>query len=121
MLRSALYEMFAAFDFASPSTSNGDRGSTMVAPQALFMLNSDVVGNASSGFAARLAREAPSSVPKRIRLAHEIAFSRPAEADEIESWSAFLDRYQTAARDRAAAWTAMCRILIASNEFVYVQ
>ena len=121
VLRSALYEMFAAFDFASPSTSNGDRGSTMVAPQALFMLNSDVVGNASSGFAARLAREAPSSVPERIRLAHEIAFSRPAEADEIESWSAFLDRYQTAARDRAAAWKAMCRILIASNEFVYVQ
>ena len=121
VLRSALYEMFAAFDFASPSTSNGDRSSTLVAPQALFMLNSDLVGDASGGFAARLARDAPDSVAERTRLAYEIAFSRPAAPDEIESWSAFLDRYQAAAGDWAAAWKAMCRILIASNEFVYVQ
>ena len=121
VLRSALYEMFAAFDFANPSTSNGDRGSTMVAPQALFMLNSDLVDEASEGLSARLAREAPGSDAERIALAHEIAFSRQVEASEIENWSAFLARYQEAAGDRAAAWKAMCRILIASNEFLYVQ
>ena len=121
VLRSALYEMFAAFDFANPSTSNGDRGSTMVAPQALFMLNSDLVEEASEGFAARLVRETTGSDAKRIALAHEIAFSRKAEVEEIENWSAFLTRYQAAAGDKAAAWKAMCRILIASNEFLYVQ
>ena len=121
VLRSALYEMFAAFDFASPSTSNGDRGSTMVAPQALFMLNSDLVDEASRGFAAKLAREAPDRDTKRIDRAYEIAFSRQADGDEIESWSAFLDRYEEAAGNRTAAWKAMCRILVASNEFLYIQ
>ena len=49
VLRSALYEVFAAFDFASPSTSNGQRGSTLVAPQALFMMNSALMDAASRG------------------------------------------------------------------------
>ena len=121
VLRSALYEMFAAFDFASPSTSNGDRAATMVAPQALFMLNSDLVDEASGGFAARLAQQVPGDDAERIGFAHEIAFSRPSEPDETESWSAFLDRYEAATGDRDAAWKAMCRILIASNEFLYIQ
>lgn len=121
VLRSALYEMFAAFDFANPSTSNGARGATMVAPQALFMLNSDSVDEASAGFAARLARQIPGSDAERIVLAHEIAFSRPSERDETESWGAFLDRYEAATGNRDAAWKAMCRILIASNEFLYIQ
>ena len=121
VLRSALYEMFAAFDFASPSTSNGDRGATMVAPQALFMLNSDLVDQASAGFAARLVQRTSGDDAERIGLAHEIAFSRPSEPGEIESWNAFLDRYEAATGDRSAAWKAMCRILIASNEFLYIQ
>jgi hypothetical protein len=93
----------------------------MVAPQALFMLNSDLVDEASAGFAARLARQIPGGDAERIGLAHEIAFSRPSERDETESWSAFLDRYEAATGDRDAAWKAMCRILIASNEFLYIQ
>ncbi|MBM4077746.1 MAG: DUF1553 domain-containing protein, partial [Planctomycetes bacterium] len=43
VVRSALYEVFSAFDFADPSTINGQRDRTTIAPQALFMMNSEFV------------------------------------------------------------------------------
>ena len=121
VLRSALYEVFAAFDFASPSTSNGRRGATMVSPQALFMMNSGLVEEASRRFAERVQREAPASDAARIRLAHEIAYSRPPERDEVATWSDFLGRYESVTGNRAAAWQGLCRVLISSNEFLYMQ
>ena len=39
VLRGALYDMFQAFDFPDPAVSNGDRATTTVASQALFMMN----------------------------------------------------------------------------------
>ena len=121
VLRSALYEVFAAFDFASPSTSNGRRGATMVAPQALFMINAELMEAASRRFAERLEREAPRDAAARIGLAHEIAYGRPADTDEIASWNGFLDRYAAAATSRFSAWQGLCRVLLSSNEFLYVQ
>ena len=121
VLRSALYEVLAAFDFASPSTSNGRRSSTMVAPQALFMMNSSLVEEASRDLAKRLAEEGGDKDSRRIQLAYEIAYSRPADEKEADSWRAFLDRYESAAGDREAAWQGLCRILLSSNEFLYVR
>ena len=121
VLRSALYEVFAAFDFASPSTSNGARGSTMVAPQALFMMNSGLMEAATEQFAERIEREASGSDAEKIRAAHEIAFSRLPESEEVAAWSDFLDRYESTAGERAAAWQGLCRVLLSSNEFLYIQ
>ena len=121
VLRSALYEVFAAFDFASPSTSNGRRGETMVAPQALFMLNSDLVREAAARLGRRLGREGAGNDADRIRLAHEIAYSRPPDPEEIGDWTAFLDRYEGASGDRDAAWRGLCRVLLSSSEFLYIQ
>ncbi len=121
VLRSALYEVLAAFDFANPSTSNGRRGTTMVAPQALFMLNASIVDESSRELALRLASEAGGGDADRIRLAYEIVYSRPPTGDEIRSWLGFLPRYEAAADGRAAAWRGLCRVLLASNEFLYVQ
>ena len=121
VLRSALYEVLAAFDFASPSTSNGRRGSTMVAPQALFMMNSSLIEEASRHLAERLAKEAGDVDDQRIQLAYEIAYSRPADEKEANSWMDFLVRYESAAGNREAAWRAVSRILLSSNEFLYIQ
>ena len=121
VLRSALYDVFAAFDFASPSTSNGARGSTMVAPQALFMMNSGLMEAATEQFAERIEREASGSDAEKIQAAHEIAFSRLPESKEVEAWSDFLDRYESTAGERAVAWQGLCRVLLSSNEFLYIQ
>ncbi len=121
VLRSALYEVFSVFDFASPSTSNGNREETMVAPQALFMMNSTLMDESSTGFTERIQNEGGPDDAHRIQRAHLIALGRPAEPGELASWSRFLDRYELAAGDRSAAWKALCRVLLSSNEFLYVQ
>ena len=54
VVRSALFEVFTAFDFADPSTLNGQRDQTTVAPQALFMMNSEFVLSQSRSLAERL-------------------------------------------------------------------
>ncbi len=121
VLRSALYEVFAAFDFASPSTSNGDRSSTLVAPQALFMMNAPLMDEASRGFAKRLGREAKGGEADRIGQAFQVAFSRPPDAGEVSEWQDFLERYRVASGSSSEAWQALCRVLLASNEFLYLQ
>ena len=135
VLRSALYDVFNTFDFANPSTLNGKRSSTTVAPQALFMMNSELVENATRKFAGRLRREAASE-EDRIMLAHELAYSRPATPDEVDAWLAFIERHKreipldaegaTEApgdTEEVAAdpWQALCRVMFSSNEFVYVE
>ena len=129
VLRSALYEVFNTFDFANPSTLNGKRSSTTVAPQALFMMNSELVEQASRKLADRLRREAASD-QDRIMLAHELAYSRPATSDEVDAWLAFIERHEQelppdaavdAKEGAADPWQALCRVMFSSNEFVYVE
>ena len=130
VLRSALYQVFDAFDFANPSTINGRRSSTTVAPQALFMMNSELIEQASRKLAERLHREAASG-KERIALAHELLYSRPVTGRELESWIAFLSPPEEALADdeagvgtpgwQAEAWQSLCRVMLSSNEFVYVE
>lgn len=121
VLRSALYEVFAAFDFASPSTSNGQRNATLVAPQALFMMNAPLMDQASRGFAKRLARESEGGEADRIVRAFQVAYSRRPNAAEVGAWQDFLKRYRVASGSSSEAWQALCRVLLASNEFLYLQ
>ncbi|MGE3820613.1 MAG: PSD1 and planctomycete cytochrome C domain-containing protein, partial [Isosphaeraceae bacterium] len=54
VIRSGLYPVFQAFDFADPSVSTGMRDPTTVPSQALFLLNDGLVLRASSAWARRL-------------------------------------------------------------------
>src|SRR6185503_8640954 len=54
VIRSALYDVFTAFDFGDPTVMNGDRPTTTVAPQALFMMNSALVLEHTKAMAERL-------------------------------------------------------------------
>ena len=46
VMRSDVYAVFQAFDFADPSTASGERATTTVAPQALFLMNGKIVREA---------------------------------------------------------------------------
>ena len=57
VIRSDLPEWFAAFDFADPHTTTGMRPETLVATQALFILNNGSVMAAADATARRLCNE----------------------------------------------------------------
>ncbi len=125
VVRSSMYEVFSAFDLPDPSTPQGDRDATIVAPQALFMMNGSVVLTHSRKMADRLLAMPAGDDAARVRQAYELAFSRPPEPRELDQALTFLERVAQAfpedAKDkRALAWQSFCKSLIASNEFIYL-
>jgi hypothetical protein len=129
VVRSALYELFQAFDFGDPSVSNGDRATTTVAPQALFMMNSPLVLKQTRQMAAALLAEPGLDDAGRVARIYEKALGRPPTNRETERALGFVRRLQAewavrgadAEERRLRAWQSFCRVLIASNEFVYVE
>ena len=128
VIRSSLYDVFQAFDFGDPSVSNGNRQSTVVSPQALFMMNSSVVLEQSSNMAHGLLGQAQLDDAGRIREAYEKALGRLPTVAETDRALRFIARVgrnlNTHEPDDAnrllRAWQSLCRTLVASNEFIYL-
>ncbi len=127
VVRSGVYDALQVFDFADPSVGNGSRSTTTVAPQALFMLNSEIIAGASRGLAKRiLSRAEPDDA--RVRRLFSIAFGRPPAEPEISRTLEFLDRYQAtlAVKNvpepdrRPRAWQGLCHAVLASSETITV-
>src|SRR5262245_7136437 len=109
VLRSMLYDVFQAFDFADPSSPNGDRATTTVAPQALFMRNSKLVSDQSGKLAVGLLHDEAPDNGGRVRQLYERALGRPASDAEVARALEFVRQYQAAVRD-AARDDADCRL-----------
>jgi len=128
VLRGALYDVFRTFDFPDPAVIDGDRATTTVAAQALFMMNSRLMGEASQHLARSLLLDSSLSDRDRLTMACRRVLGRSAAADELAEWESFLARYQSAASlapenpdlRRRLAWQGLCRALLSSNEFVYI-
>ncbi|MCH7685602.1 MAG: PSD1 domain-containing protein [Planctomycetes bacterium] len=126
VLRSGLFDVFQAFDFPDPAVVSGRRASTTVAPQALFMMNGRLMTDAAGRMAEQLLAD-HSDHSKRIEAAYQLAYNRSPSNEEIADWRQFIRDYEQAlsrtdakARQRQI-WQAVCRVLLSSNEFVYVE
>jgi hypothetical protein len=101
------------------------RRRSTVATQALTMLNSDDAVAWATAFADRALREAPEAP---IRFAIFTAFARPAADDELALLEDFAATQQTRYVSRGDApeiarrnaIVDVCHMLLATNEFVYV-
>ena len=125
VIRSALYDVFTAFDFGDPTVMNGDRSSTTVAPQALFMLNSSIAMAASKAQAESILKRADLSDAERVRRLYLTSYGRQPTAEEVNRALVFLGRFQAAYAKakypRLSAWQSLCKSLMAANEFIYVE
>jgi hypothetical protein len=90
--RTMLVPFLEAFDYNNTSSPLAERPVTTVAPQALMLLNSDWTQERARAFAERLAREAGTDAPARVRLGYELALGRPPTSEEIRIALDFLDR-----------------------------
>lgn len=129
VVRSALFDVFQAFDFADPSMLNGQRQATTVAPQALFMMNSKFVAEQSRAMADRLLDDERRRDSARIQRAYRLAYSRPPSEPEVKRALGFVQQYSEAlaahepdaeAR-RRRAWQSLCRALLSASEFLYLE
>ena len=120
VVRSSTYDVFTAFDLPDSSTPNGDRDATVVAPQALFMMNGAVALRHSKVMAERLLALPGVDDAGRIREAYELALSRPPSPAEVDMALSFLGRLGASVADRKLLWQSFCKALVASNEFIYL-
>jgi hypothetical protein len=108
--RSLPLPMMASFDAIVFSESCERRGATTTPLQALAMMNGNLVQEESAFLARRIEKEAGPQRSGQIRRAFEIALNRPARPEELERFSEF-----------GGSLDAICRVLLSSNEFLYVE
>ncbi|MBC8352838.1 MAG: PSD1 domain-containing protein [Planctomycetes bacterium] len=127
IVRNNVFDLFQLLDFPDPAVSTGDRAATVVASQALLMLNSDIVMQAATKFAERLLADSTDD-DRRLSQLYVIAFGREPTADERQTDRAFLaaaDQAQSTGTDadsrRRQAWATLCHAALAANEFIYVR
>jgi hypothetical protein len=117
VVRNNVFPVFQLLDFPDPATATSDRSTTTIAPQALLMLNSDLVIEAAEQLAARITANHENDA-RGVNDVYQVAYGRTARPREISASLEFITR---AAPSRALAWTAFCHTILASNEFAYVQ
>lgn len=106
MLRNSLPKLLVAFDMADPSRVTGTRNQSIVAPQALLMLNSDEVTKLARSAAENLLRLPLDQMENRLEYAFRQTLMRSPTAaerslflsfiqDDSESIDVWQDIYQT--------------------------
>ena len=128
VVRNNLYDVFQLYDYPDAAISSGDRATTTVAPQALLMLNGELVVESARQLADRLLGESDSD-DERLRRMVLVAYARAATDQEIAGCREFLQKAETAlgpsvadaTERRRQAWQVLCQVTLAANEFIYVR
>ncbi len=113
--RQRRHPYLALFDGADPNSSTPARQVTTVPTQALYFLNDPFFHEQASLAAARIRKQDP--VPQRIDQMFRQLFQREPLAGEREIGSRFLGSYPGSEDEK---WAAYARVLMASNEFIYL-
>ncbi|MBL8826984.1 MAG: DUF1553 domain-containing protein, partial [Planctomycetaceae bacterium] len=136
------------FDPVDQTLVSGNRETTTVPSQALFMLNSSFVRRQSLLLAEQLLTQREQTLDQRVREMYQRVLSRVPQVTEIERIAAFVKDYEAAydaaqesnssaatrptgnkpgedairpESSHAAAWLAVVQSLYASAEFRYLK
>jgi mono/diheme cytochrome c family protein len=109
--RMQLDDTFGAFDCPDAGQIAPRRNVSTTPLQALNLLNSPFLVQASAAFADRVRRDAGDSAVSQIHRAFRLAFQRPPSPTEERAASTLL---------REHGLTALCRALLNANEFLFV-
>lgn len=108
------------FDAANMDASDEKRTVSTVAPQALFLLNHNFALERARDLAARLDVEVPGEgtavVAARLERAYRLLYGRSPSIEE----SAIALQIVASGHNLQAGWTDLAHVLLATNEFVYV-
>jgi hypothetical protein len=114
--RSNLPSLLNLFDFGDATTTSEGRSRTNVAPQALFMMNSGFVADRSKIIAEKLTGDDRA----RTEAAYRLVLSRRPDNSEADAALSFVAGMKQRRGSELDAWQSLCRVLLSSNEFLYV-
>jgi len=117
------HPFLALFDGADSNTSTGLRLESTTPIQALFILNDPFVHDCAGKLGARLQQSKPNN-SERIILAHQLAYGRSPTPAQVNACEEFLKqsiaKLNNAKDAEQKAWTGLSRVMLSSNEFLYV-
>jgi hypothetical protein len=100
------------FDCPDPSATAPQRASTTTPLQALALMNNALIFQMADQFAKRVEREVGKDVAKQTAWMYQLAYGRAADANEIQLAARFAKEHSL---------PALCRVILNSNEFVFIE
>ncbi|MCP4480099.1 MAG: DUF1553 domain-containing protein [Planctomycetaceae bacterium] len=127
--RNSMLPLFEVFDFANPNLVTGDRNTSTLPTQALFLMNDPEIIRASTKMADRLLAMSEIDDVERVKIAYLSTIGRKPTPVEIQAVEEYL-RQEIAGGSggvanagdeiRQGAWARFCHALFASLDFRYV-
>lgn len=116
--RSRLVPSMVAFDAPEPLSSQGSRPSTVVAPQALFQMNSPHARRWAQSLATHVQKSLgpAASAAELVMAAYQETLTRNPSPNELEIATTFVKE----SADAHVSLVDLCQNLLALNEFVYI-
>ena len=121
--RDIVSPLSGTFDGANPAACTARRPDTTIPQQALFALNSDFIQDRAIAFAARAMRAMPADESGRVAWMVRRAFSRSPSEEETAAAIAFVHGQAAsleAGADAEVPWQRLAHVLLAANEFHFV-
>ena len=116
--RDVIASLFGTFDMADPSSCTARRPETNVPQQALFALNSKFVVEQARHLAQSTQGDGSLEAPDRIRQLYQRVYARNPADQEL---TLALQYIQAQPEDsQPPPWTRLAQVLLAANEFVFV-
>lgn len=120
------HSLLGLFDSPDTNSSTSERTSTNVPAQALFLMNSKFISDHSHALAIQMTA-AGNSEDARLRWLFQHVYSREITEIELTDIQRFLASYRETADTQptssavvSPAYQALCRVILTSNEFFYI-
>ena len=123
-LRNRRNPFLGLFDGADPNATTPQRQVTTVPTQSLYFMNDEFFHRRAEAVAVHVLRQSDDST--RLQELFRVVLQRTPTSGERESTFRFLRDYQSVMTDLpeadqpVAVWSAISRLLLASNEFLYL-
>lgn len=109
----------STFDMANPNSCTARRPETNVPQQTLFALNSAFIQDRAVALAALKQVTSADDDTERVRRLYQRAFSRLPDAQELELALRYIQS-QLDNKAKTNPWQRLAHVLLAANEFVFV-
>lgn len=121
VIRSGVFDVLQTLDFPDPSMLSGERQTSTVAPQALLMMNSDLVHEQSLTIAEQLLNMPLDDSQRIVAVYKRILKRQPTTVEKTAASNFIRDAGLSAESTTTTVWQSLCRVLISSNEFSYIE
>ena len=116
--RDVIAPLFSTFDMADPSACTARRPETTVPQQALFALNSTFILEQADSLAASTRGKQRTGDSDRVRRLYHRVYARDPDPDELALALQYI--HTQSAGYKLDGWTKYAQILLAANEFMFI-